>query len=151
FCHCSPLHPTTLSAASRAAAGIPKTANFFAWAYPVEKSKVPDLWHLSGPERAFLEYGGYVYYDKDCNVVGTTSISPTSVGTGLIFGGSLPLAEEVADALAKQGRFQEVTLEPLLRKGATHFAWVRPREFASTQCPSPSEAVERHRGGSVAA
>ncbi|CAJ1374453.1 unnamed protein product [Effrenium voratum] len=147
FCHCSPLHPTTLSAASRAAAGIPKTANFFAWAYPVEKSKVPDLWHLSGPERAFLEYGGYVYYDKDCNVVGTTSISPTSVGTGLIFGGSLPLAEEVADALAKQGRFQEVTLEPLLRKGATHFAWVRPREFASTQCPSGAFAYKFDGGG----
>ena len=53
FCHCSPLHPTTLSAATRAAAGIPKSAAHFAWVYPasripffveksIEKSKIPD-------------------------------------------------------------------------------------------------------------
>ena len=39
FCHCSPLHPTTLSAATRAAAGIPKSAAHFAWAYPA--SRIP--------------------------------------------------------------------------------------------------------------
>lgn len=38
FCHCSPLHPTTLSAATRAAAGIPKSAAHFAWAYPVPRA-----------------------------------------------------------------------------------------------------------------
>ena len=179
--------------------GIPKSAAYFAWAYPVlslndcslwgifafklgwfcclnlrsakvDKSKHPELWPLSGPERAFLEYGGasaalahfriqlwdfwrsfkvfhldgwgYIYFDKDCNVVGTTSIrllgivrkkafsrilfvmdscctflpmrfcerkvesvsGPTSVGTGLLFGGSSPLPEEVSQALARQGR-----------------------------------------------
>lgn len=26
------------------------------------------------------------------------------------------------------GRFQEVTLEALLNKGATHFAWLRPKD-----------------------
>eukprot|EP00913_Durusdinium_trenchii_P018752 g17622.t1 len=100
FCHCSPLHPTTLSTATRAAAGIPKSAAYFAWAYPVDKSKHPELWPLS----------------------------PTSVGTGLLFGGSSPLPEEVSEALSRQGRFQEVTLEALLRKGATHFAWLRPKD-----------------------
>eukprot|EP00438_Fugacium_kawagutii_P004439 Skav210971 [mRNA] locus=scaffold2129:145203:157596:+ [translate_table: standard] len=60
--------------------------------------------------------------------------SPTSVGTGLLFGGSNPLPEDVAEALSRQGaaqatcRFQEVTLEVLLQKGATHFAWVRPKD-----------------------
>ncbi|CAK9102536.1 unnamed protein product [Durusdinium trenchii] len=144
FCHCSPLHPTTLSTATRAAAGIPKSAAYFAWAYPVDKSKHPELWPLSGPERAFLEYGGYIYFDKDCNVVGTTSISPTSVGTGLLFGGSSPLPEEVSEALSRQGRFQEVTLEALLRKGATHFAWLRPKEFSSCglHCPSGAFAYK---------
>ena len=29
---------------------------------------------------------------------------------------------------AWRGRFQEVTLEALLRKGATHFAWLRPKD-----------------------
>lgn len=144
FCHCSPLHPTTLSAATRAAAGIPKSAAHFAWAYPVDKLKHPDLWPLPGPERAFLEYGGYVYFDHDCTVVGTTSISPASVGTGLLFGASIPLPEDVAEALSRQGRFQEVTFEALLQKGATHFAWLRPKEFASSglHCPSGAFAYK---------
>ena len=46
---------------------------------------------------------GYIYFDEDCTVVGTTSISPTSVGTGLLFGGSHPLPEDVAEALSRQG------------------------------------------------
>ncbi|CAE7946944.1 unnamed protein product, partial [Symbiodinium sp. KB8] len=113
FCHCSPLHPTTLSPATRAAAGIPELAKFFAWSYPAELAgelRGRIISTLNGPERAFLEYGGYVYFDSELNVVGTTSISPTSAGTGLIFGRPLPLAEGVAAALFRQGRFQEVTL-----------------------------------------
>jgi len=34
----------------------------------------------------------------------------------------------VAEALSRQGRFQEVTFEALLQKGATHFAWLRPKD-----------------------
>lgn len=155
FCHCSPLHPTTLSPATRAAAGIPELAKFFAWSYPAELAgelRGRIISTLNGPERAFLEYGGYVYFDSELNVVGTTSISPTSAGTGLIFGRPLPLAEGVAAALFRQGRFQEVTLEALKSKGATHFAWLRPKEFAShgLDCPSGGFAYkfdsgEQHR------
>jgi len=110
----------------------------------VDKLKHPDLWPLPGPERAFLEYGGYVYFDHNCTVVGTTSISPASVGTGLLFGASIPLPEDVAEALSRQGRFQEVTFEALLQKGATHFAWLRPKEFASSglHCPSGAFAYK---------
>ena len=33
------------------------------------------------------------------------------------------------------GRFQEVTLEALLNKGATHFAWLRPKDRVNGEPP----------------
>lgn len=85
---------------------------------------------------AFFEHGGFVYFSESREAIGTTSISPAAFGTSLIFGGAQPLPESVADILACKGRFQEITLEALLRKDATHFAWIRPEEFSeSIDCP----------------
>ena len=47
-------------------------------------------------------------------------------------------------AACLSGRFQEVTLEALLLKGASHFAWLRPKEFAAegVECPSGGFAYQ---------
>lgn len=131
FCQLSPLHLITLDPETKAAANIPATATYFAWAYPVVmlEGMLPPR---GAAEAAFMEYGGYIYFNNACDVVGTNSIMPAPVGTlGLMFGRAQPLSNNVADMLMKQGRFQEITLAALADKGATHFAWIRPGEFAT--------------------
>merc|ERR1712050_73744 len=85
-----------------------------------------------GPaESAFVQYGGYVYFDDSSKVIGTRGISPAAFGAlGLMFGRAQTLPEICAETLTKQGRFQEITLEAFVDAGATHFAWIRPQEFA---------------------
>jgi len=129
FCQLSPLHPITLDAETKVAANIPAAAIHFAWAYPMVM-EAGTAKPRGAAEAAFFDYGGYIYFDDHRKVVGTNSITPAPYGTlGLMFGRPQPLSQTVADALTKQGRFQEISLKPLADKGATHFAWIRPREF----------------------
>mmetsp|Transcript_120615 Transcript_120615/g.257594 ORF Transcript_120615/g.257594 Transcript_120615/m.257594 type:complete len:320 (+) Transcript_120615:88-1047(+) len=133
FSQLSPLHEITLDEETKAAACIPKDARFFAWAYPVVQDGASTLNGFQGAEAAFLEYGGYIYFNSSRDVVGTNSILPAPLGSlGLMFGRSQQLPVAVADTLTRQGRFQEVTLAPLTQKGATHFAWIRPSEFSDS-------------------
>lgn len=129
FCQLSPLHIITLDEETKKAANIPAAAIHFAWAYPMVLE--PGVRRPTGvAEAAFIDYGGYIYFDDHRNVVGTNAISPAPFGTlGLMFGRPQPLPESVVDMLTKQGRFQEVTLTALSDKGATHFGWIRPKEF----------------------
>jgi len=130
FCQLSPLHQITLDAETKAAANIPKEATYFAWAYPIVNDGSVRLSGQS-PEMAFLEYGGYIYFNDARDAVGTNSICPAALGTlGLMFGRPQPLPQDIADTLTRQGRFQEITLAPLAQAGATHFGWIRPGEFS---------------------
>jgi hypothetical protein len=129
FCQISPLHRITLDSETKVAANIPVNAISFAWAYPMVRDAQMPL-PRGQAEAAFIEFGGYIYFDDQQNVVGTNSIRPAPLGTlGLMFGRSQPLPADVADIMTKQGRFQEITLQALAEKGATHFAWIRPQEF----------------------
>jgi len=130
FCQLSPLHAITLDTETKVAANIPVDATFFAWAYPmVLEDGVQQP--RGATEAAFLEYGGYIYFNDNRSVVGTNAIVPAPLGTlGLMFGRPQPLQDHIVDLLTKQGRFQEITLKPLADKGATHFAWIRPGEFS---------------------
>lgn len=130
FGQLSPLHLITLDSETKAAANIPASATTFAWAYPMVleagQQKPRGL-----AEASFIEYGGYIYFNDNRDVVGTNSINPAPLGTlGLMFGRPQRLPDHVADVMTKQGRFQEITLKPLADKGATHFGWIRPGEFA---------------------
>jgi len=129
FCQISPLHAITLDAETKAAANIPASATFFAWAYPMVLE--PGCQRpTGGAEASFVEYGGYIYFNDHRDVVGTNSIRPADLGTlGLMFGRPQILPSSVAEEMTKQGRFQEITLEALASKGATHFGWIRPGEF----------------------
>lgn len=132
FCQLSPLHPITLDAESKDAANIPPSSTHFAWAYPVvvDEGVLQTAAPGNGAEKAFLQYGGYVYFDRQSNVVGTNSICPAPLGTaGLTFGRPQDLPPSAVETLTRQGRFQEITLEDLRRQGAQEFAWIRPGEF----------------------
>jgi hypothetical protein len=136
FCQLSPLHRITLDEETKVAANIPKDASHFAWAYPAveDGSGRPGA---SSAEGAFLEFGGYVYFNHNKDAVGANSIRPAAIGTlGLMFSRPQILAQEVVNSLTQQGRLQEVTLDVLACKGATHFAWIRPDEFSQSMfCP----------------
>eukprot|EP00929_Paragymnodinium_shiwhaense_P071885 TRINITY_DN36507_c0_g1_i1.p1 TRINITY_DN36507_c0_g1~~TRINITY_DN36507_c0_g1_i1.p1 ORF type:complete len:322 (-),score=44.89 TRINITY_DN36507_c0_g1_i1:216-1181(-) len=129
FSQLSPLHPITLDDETKKAANIPLRATSFAWTYPMVMEPGQQL--PRGPsETSFVQFGGYMYFDADFNIVATNSIQPAPLGTlGLMFGRAQPLSPQVVDTLTRQGRFQEITLQPLSDTGATHFAWIRPGEF----------------------
>lgn len=129
YCQLSPLHKITLDDEMKVAASIPMEAKFFAWAYPVVDDGT--VVHGHSAEHMFLKYGGYVYFNRACEAVGTNSIAPAPVGSsGLVFGRAQDLPSNIEDILTRQGRFQEITLAPLTAAGATHFAWIRPDEFS---------------------
>jgi hypothetical protein len=143
FCQLSPLHRITLDDETKVAASIPRNASHFAWAYPAvdDGSGGP---RRNSSEAAFLQFGGYVYFDTQGNALGTNSICPAAYGTlGLMFGRPHLLEKEVTDLLTQKGRFQEITLDSLASKGATHFAWIRPGEFnGKVFCPDGAFAYK---------
>jgi len=129
YCQLSPLHKITLDDEMKVAASIPKESKFFAWAYPVVDDGT--IVHGNSAEHMFLKYGGYVYFNRSSEAVGTNSIAPAPLGSsGLAFGRAQDLPSSVEHTLTRQGRFQEITLAPLAAAGATHFAWIRPTEFS---------------------
>lgn len=132
FCQLSPLHAITLDTETKDAANIPRLATHFAWAYPavIEEAVLQAAARSHPTEQAFLQYGGYVYFDVRREIIGTNSICPAPLDTpGLVFGRAQALPEKVADVLTRQGRFQESTISELRNRGATEFAWIRPEEF----------------------
>mmetsp|Transcript_12676 Transcript_12676/g.26315 ORF Transcript_12676/g.26315 Transcript_12676/m.26315 type:complete len:261 (+) Transcript_12676:194-976(+) len=132
----------------QAAANIPRESTFFAWAYPAVLDPSHGLPAAASPEKAFLEYGGYIYFNDRRDAVGTNSITPAPLGTlGLMFGRPQLLSQAPAETIERQGRFQEITLAPLATKGATHFAWIRPHEFQDTiACPDGGFAYKFRDG-----
>lgn len=129
FCQLSPLHEVTLDDEGKEAAGIPKETEYFAWAYPMVDDG--SLTAGTSPEHMFVQLGGYVYFDATRNVVATKSIIPAPLGTlAVMFGRAQSLRSKEVETLTRQGRFQDVTQPALMEKGVTHFAWIRPGEFA---------------------
>merc|ERR1719210_3020721 len=84
YCQLSPLHKITLDDEMKVAASIPAEAKFFAWAYPVVDDGT--VVHGNSAEHMFLKYGGYVYFNRASEAVGTTCIAPAPLGSsGLVF------------------------------------------------------------------
>eukprot|EP00413_Alexandrium_margalefii_P002010 CAMPEP_0204510776 /NCGR_PEP_ID=MMETSP0661-20131031/76_1 /ASSEMBLY_ACC=CAM_ASM_000606 /TAXON_ID=109239 /ORGANISM="Alexandrium margalefi, Strain AMGDE01CS-322" /LENGTH=364 /DNA_ID=CAMNT_0051515825 /DNA_START=65 /DNA_END=1159 /DNA_ORIENTATION=+ len=148
FCQLSPLHELTLDTETKAAANIPQESAYFAWAYPAVLDPAFQSTTAAGPEKAFLEYGGYVYFSTARDAVGANAIAPAPLGTlGLMFGRPQPLPEGPVESMTKHGRFQEITLAPLAAKGATHFSWIRPGEFQdAAACPDGAFAYKFQDG-----
>jgi len=124
----SPSAPVTLPADRRDAAGIPQTAETFAWAYPLDgvSSYEADWTNLAVPAIALFALGGFVYFDREGAVVGLNSLAP---GPGLFFDDNpVPLPKQTREALAERGRLQPPTLTFLRAIGVTGFCWLMPNE-----------------------
>jgi len=128
----SPVHPITLSDTQKKAARIPIEATSFVWAYPIARDQDRDIYRLTGinpadPDLAFLMVGGYVYFNKEIKVCGVNTILP-SIDNGLVFSKPKKWNHDFTKFLAKEGRFQPITIKALYDCGARHYCWIRPDE-----------------------
>jgi len=126
----SPHCAITLDAVGKDAAGIPRTADTFAFAYPLRNivEYLPRL-ATEDPRASFLAVGGFVYF-KGRNIVGVNSLSS---GYGLHFSAPLLLAASPAtrtlrSALLESKRCESVQLDSLLKLGVRGVTWVLPGE-----------------------
>ncbi len=116
--------------------GAPPSAVSVCWAYPVEgiahltrTSRMAFLDVTSSAEHQFAAYGGFLLRDATGAVVGVQAVgAPRADGAALAFGPPRAWRHEFTTTLGDAGRFQPVTLPPLLAAGAEQFCWVAPRE-----------------------
>eukprot|EP00004_Rigifila_ramosa_P014297 TRINITY_DN323_c0_g1_i1.p1 TRINITY_DN323_c0_g1~~TRINITY_DN323_c0_g1_i1.p1 ORF type:complete len:595 (-),score=77.42 TRINITY_DN323_c0_g1_i1:51-1796(-) len=126
----SPAHKITLDVRARQAAGINQTAEYFMWAYPLSglvnvSPETRQNWDLNDPSVMFCVFGGYLYLDRAGTVVQTNAIGE---GSSLVFGKPIAWRHEYTSILWKTGRFQEITIADMKKKGARRYCWLRPGE-----------------------
>lgn len=84
----------------------------------------------SSSSTTFLGAGGWVYLDKDYNIVASTTLmSPQGRQAGLFFSTPRTWRAEWSKSLAKESRFQKVTIQGIQRGGAKYFCWLKPGEI----------------------
>lgn len=129
-CMRSPLSPVTAPTEARGGAKIPEQAVSYAFVYPTFKR----VGHGTSLEHLFLEYGGFLYFGQDNQLISAVAfVLQKELGTidsgGLHFGRAQVFPKKFAETLTKAGRFQDVTLQLIRSKGAERFAWIWPKEF----------------------
>mmetsp|Transcript_15025 Transcript_15025/g.35362 ORF Transcript_15025/g.35362 Transcript_15025/m.35362 type:complete len:317 (+) Transcript_15025:109-1059(+) len=144
----SPRHPVPLTGPGRRLAKLPDEARTMVWSYPVAgwadlfKGDVPPL------VAAFLQVGGFVYMDKECEIVHVQAFMATCEehkGFTLHFGWPRPVPQGLVRTLVTQKRFQPITIGALWALGARHFCWLRPGEVVeSTDEESIKEYNQPH-------
>ena len=142
----TPAARVTLDPASRAAAGVPAAAAWFAFAHPptglasLSEQRLEELSEsgLSEPWLHFLTLGGFCYFDKGYALLAVNAITAPGGGgddgvaglTRLRFDGPITADARVLAALRTQGRLHDVTLPQLRAVGAKRYAWLNPFEAA---------------------
>ena len=131
----SPRSEVTCPWAQRAQIHIPLDAHSFVWAHPIMETRSSSSWLAAENDLiCFLAYGGYVYFDKNDEIV---KINGIKVGADLCFTGPFALNGnakrlEAFEAIQSANRLNNVTLTAL--KGhISKFGWVLPGEFED--CP----------------
>jgi hypothetical protein len=105
---------------------LPENAESFAWINPIITKDMKLNLVEKSPFDMILFYGGFVYFDKDGKFIQANSLWP---GTQMHFNSPLPLDPTINQKLKDTNRWREITLEHLRADGATHFAWLLPKEF----------------------
>jgi len=138
----SELRHLTLDFEQRAKLKIPKYADMFCWANPIqqEASLLDEKLFFANLEMhdfdvQFLLFGGFMYFKKN-ELIRCNCIVP-SEKTGLIFGPSNSFSKkrhpEFLDKLQKSNRLSRITIGDLRKSGASKFCWVLPGELKG--CP----------------
>jgi len=148
---CSPFHRITFSGKERKEAQIPPEAVEFAWSYPVanweEVEEDPHLledWALCREDilvvKDFLVMGGFIYLDKEQQIVKVTAaVSNRDTNGGMQFGRRQKWHPAWTKALIGDGCFHRVTCGRLKQAGAQYFCWLRPGETFDDDYGKPFE------------
>ena len=155
----TPAARVTLDPASRAAAGVPAAAAWFAFAHPptglayLSEQHLEELGEsgLSEPWLHFLTLGGFCYFDERQALLAVNAITaPGGSGddgvaglTRLSFDGPLTADARVLAALRAQGRMHDVTIPELRAAGAERYGWLNPFEAAGG-VPTPLAEAWQH-------
>ena len=126
----SPLHAVTVPDEKRAELGVPPSARWFAFAYPITGGGGPlERFSLATePWLYFFICGGFVYFGDE-GIVRVNSLTLTVAKVQLLrFSGQYPAMQPSVRALRAQGRLQPVSFDALLQAGHAEFGWVLPDE-----------------------
>ena len=129
----SPLATITIpDVASRMRYSIPEDASHFCFAYPLLEleSKVEDERELNLNFRAvlFLHSGGFVYFNRDREVVRINAVTLAPSRTSTYFTGPHTVSHEAVKTLKERGRMCKVTIDTLQAAGMEEFGWINPLE-----------------------
>eukprot|EP00928_Gymnodinium_smaydae_P047748 TRINITY_DN31893_c1_g1_i1.p1 TRINITY_DN31893_c1_g1~~TRINITY_DN31893_c1_g1_i1.p1 ORF type:complete len:719 (-),score=113.59 TRINITY_DN31893_c1_g1_i1:158-2284(-) len=123
--------------------GVPATACYFMWSYPVaEWGRISTS--TSSYLLDFLRVGGFVFTDASGNFVHLSTIlrmrHPGSTAA-VLFGPPEPWEATWKQSLLHANRFKRVTLKEFSDAGAEYFCWLRPNEvlLGSNGKPLPSQ------------
>lgn len=130
----SPMCLVTLDPESKRRASIPENAVHFSWCYSISShmcemlSSAKVSW--SNNVVGLLMTGAFVYFDEQSRVIAVHICGEDSRNPNILqFGSRRSLGRQVVAQLTRQGRWAEVTLQPLLRHGAVSYCWINPLEI----------------------
>jgi len=124
---------------------IPAAGQYFAWSYPFSlvrswkssTSELPKPEASMDPDVAFLTVGGFVYFDDNYQPVHINAAVPDPKGR-LRFGPPRHVPHAWAERQLARGCFQPITLQMLLKQGASDYTWLPPlvnHSSAEPDCP----------------
>ncbi|CAE8608057.1 unnamed protein product [Polarella glacialis] len=129
----APPFKMTIDAPTRENLKLSEEAVFCAWCNPSENTgnlngRAEAYLSTVSSSAAFLVNGGFVYLNKDQELVDVRGVS---IGSGLSYGAPSRWKADFSTALV--GRWHPVTLPYLLKTGAKLFAWINPGEVLAPQ------------------
>ena len=141
--------PVNVSPDSRATTLIPGVAFSFCFCYGLVASSYGSKWsgfgclskeEMSDATVCLLVNGGFFYFDLQGQLCGVTAITVDSATIHTIeFGPGLRLGDDESHEMRGdlEAFWQPITLDFMLKKGATHYAWIRPglTYVANPRCP----------------
>ena len=127
-CSLSPPARVTVPLKVRAAAGIPKCAETFAFIYPWMGEMVGGL-DLSHNAWAFVMlFGGFAYFNKSGDLLSVNAITLDHSEQGLMLVGPSIATPAAVSAMQAKDRMTNITAPTLTRAGFRQFGWVHPSE-----------------------
>ena len=152
----SPLSDVTLPSAIRKKLGIPESASYYTYIHPpndlardLDKEKVKDppmkvdmenVNDFASPFIATL--GGYVYLDKDLQIVSVNALSLHRSKYEVRLIGPFPTDPTFSESILKSHRAKPFVLDCFFEVGYVASAWIRPKEKFHTKV-----ATDKHDYG----
>ena len=129
-----PVEVTIADPSARTRAGIPPTAAYFCFCYPLDSlaGLHQQLMKEEGMDQhwlCFTLYGGFAYFDASRQLLQVNAIVLSTSPASLRAVGPLQPPRSTLAMLRTSGRLRQVTLQPLLDAGFVRFAWVNPSEL----------------------